>query len=193
MPKPSKQDLPRIGIFFVMILVLLVIGVEACLVIGLPIGPGSIATNLYWWTLMLMFALLVIAHLLISVASVAWSSRGPAIAAIVFFIVSMGWRIWAIVYFVLMLATCDGDLRCADNLDCLGGVTGVYSGPTASFLGLFIVTIIDVVIHISAIFVCFGVVMAASNRLVTARMSGGEDVSRDTLLPSSRKVSSHMQ
>jgi hypothetical protein len=142
------------GGYMIMVLLPIVIGVESCLMIGVPMGPGNVLTKLFYWALVFMIALPTIANIMFSIAT-SGALKGAAVGAIIFYIISLGWRVFVIIYLALILATCDGDVSCADNLDCAGTITGTYGGPTARYLGLFIMAIITFLAHIAAIFVCF--------------------------------------
>jgi hypothetical protein len=142
------------GAYILMIMMPIVIGVEACLMIGMPMGPGNMIAKLFYWTLVFMIAVPTMGNVMFSMA-VGGALKGAIVGAIIFYIISIAWRIFVIVYLALILATCEGDVSCADNIDCAGTLTGVYGGPSARYLGLFIMAIITFLVHVAAILICF--------------------------------------
>jgi hypothetical protein len=118
----------------------LILGVEAATFIAMPFGPTPLMEPEYWFAIVsvsIVFVLLV--PFIIGFAQASW---GILTFALVVSIIAMIWQLFMIVWWIILLITCDGTVECADNLDYMGVVTGVFTGPTTRFLVSFIFIIV---------------------------------------------------
>lgn len=133
----------------------LLTGIEACLLVGLPIvAAGSLLMSWYYWMILVMLTFDVMSGLMFAIA-LARSSLGTMTAAIAFYILACVWHVVAVIFFVLVLLTCEGDPMCAANLTCSGTILGAYAGPSGRFVTFFSVTAAMVLLHLAGIIVSF--------------------------------------
>jgi hypothetical protein len=136
------------------VLVPLLLAVEACLAVDFQIGPGNELASIVFWILVLGLGVPMFGEMLYSLGLIT-GSAGAVLAAMIFYIVAWGWTFFAMIWWILMLVTCDGDVNCADNIDCLGVPSGPYGGPTGRFIGIFVLLIIGFILYLMAFIICF--------------------------------------
>jgi len=107
-----------------------------CALIGMPF-PEDLE-SLTFWTLILAVGLPIIPYICYGIGFGVGSYAGT-VAAFALLVLCLLWHTWTAVWLSITLATCDGDVHCADNLSCDGvTVTGTYGGPTDRFIVVYI-------------------------------------------------------
>lgn len=146
----------RGGEMLILIVLPLLIGLEALLLIGLPISltPSDLLINWYYWLFMFMIMLGTVSEMLFSLGA-ARAASGAAIVGMLFMALAWLFHAAGVVTLLIVLLTCEGDAMCAGNMDSGGSVIGPYDGPSSRFLGVFVVSIIGLVIYLIGILVSF--------------------------------------
>jgi hypothetical protein len=135
-----------------LVLLPLMLAVDTGAMVAFPFGNQVEYMHFMYWVLLIAIITTTLAMMLFSIA-VAVAKKGLFIASLIFFVVAMAWHLVELIYMSIILATCDGDLYCADNLTCDGTVSGAYGGPTSRFLAIFAMSILFVIIHFVGILI----------------------------------------
>jgi len=131
---------------------------EACVFIALPFGNVNELRAFKYWVLVIALATTVLPYVCF-VIGLAIARKGAFVGALALFVIAIAWRFVELIYpLSIVLATCEGDLYCADNELCDGTLTGPYTGPTVRFIIIFVMCPVSIVIDFIALFMswsCF--------------------------------------
>lgn len=154
------------GAIFAIIFNAAMIALEFAAEIAIPFGNGGAdIMSMTYWVFVLTPGVAMI-PLVFFVLGVALASAALLTAAIAFYFIICLWQLFAVIWFIILLVTCDGTLQCASNMLCDGTTSGTYTGPTIQFIVIFAAVLVMLIAEFVALCVAF----AGRRVLVHARM-----------------------
>lgn len=154
----------RGGAIVVIVLLPIILGCEYGTFIGIPFGNENELLSLTYWTL-LITSVFPILPFIFFILGVGLGKTAILTASLAIFIVATLWQIYTFIYLLIIFATCEGDLQCAENLACDTTILHPYRGPTNRFIAAFASVIAMLVVELIAI----GVSFATRALLLSAR------------------------
>lgn len=127
----------------------LALALEACTFIGTPFGNNELMVPEYWFTVISIAYTLV--WFIFFIMAFGMAGLGMMTFALVLTIIGAAWQLFMVIYWIVLLVTCDSSTQCADNVDCTGAVVGVYSGPTSRFIASLVGIIVMFFVKVMAI------------------------------------------
>jgi len=167
----------RGGIAFLTVALLINLACEYAALVGASFAGDTRLTSLTYWTWIVAVCFPIVPYLLM-VLSTARGRAGVAAFGVAMFVVAIAWQAWTILWQVLTLADCEGDIHCAGNLSYIGAITGSYRGPSVRFVFLFVASLVMLIMEIVAAGLLFGV----RRELATFRMATAARLAADPSL-----------
>jgi hypothetical protein len=124
------------GVIVTFILYPIAHALEYCTFFGLSFGNDSELESPTYWFFLLAIAIPVVPWLTF-ILCVSIGRLGLGVVTIIFGLLAIIYQAIVIGYSMVIFATCEGDLQCADNMQCDGSTYKPYGGPSTRFILLF--------------------------------------------------------